>query len=636
MAPSPSLRRRSGSGAILGFAVIGVVVLSIMVLSQGYLQGAISQADAILAGRQAEYLADGAMAEALYRLQVERNGAYQGMFMGGGSASITPSTAQGITAGGVTVGDVDVTIESAADIQGDGRGYAGRVVLGAAAFVPRRVARVLGTGVSRSVVSAHEYRAVQQGPPEPFAQWPLYVNRLRDLREVERWYIEEVQEEWKRVREDTQAQVEMDARDIVSAFTPYQAFAGQVNTYTQAWFDWPPTLPAVLGEFPLSPYVSVSWRWGPVSGSADVKKIRLKLTANGDAEVTNGPFGLGNGWKNNRDEIPEMLPIIEEAVREGIETVVENVYWEALTVEDFLTRTAELRDADAAGFPGRVSAGPGQYQLQPLTWRDFREDNADLMSPAHFEQSPLTADDLLLKAPDHNQLVKPVFPDSPIRMIKDAGFPLSFDGQRWDEALMDSPPLAEMNFAFEDFKTLWTEAFPDYQDEWEKELQRYEDLILLQTSAPEDLARPPYWRAFASYRFPDAGTMASYIAARWGSACSVYDYPGGAAPAGLAGDATFVADGDVSVSGSGGGVKNYVSGAGMSISGAARGAFMALESPLDFGGATVTGTVVTKGLRNGGPEELEPFTIEHDALAEAGITVSISEYPVMVAMSRGR
>ena len=96
----------------------------------------------------------------------------------------------------------------------------------------------------------------------------------------------------------------------------------------------------------------------------------------------------------------------------------------------------------------------------------------------------------------------------------------------------------------------------------------------------------------------------------------------------------FVTEGDMEVSGSSQGAKNFVAGGTMTLAGGVKGALMAVNNPLDFQGSQVEGLAVTNALIKESDEALAPFTINHEPFADAGITVSMAEYPVTVVVER--
>ena len=162
---------------------IGIVVMSIMVFTQGYLSGALSQTDAVLAGRQAEYLAD-AIAEALLRVQESRNTEFVGLFQGGSSMAVDPDLTSSLALPGMSVDTVVFSLNDSQDFHGDGRGFYGTVSIEATVGVPRRVARAAGISTYRTVRHDFEYKGVLQGPPADYADKMLFAREMRGLPEM--------------------------------------------------------------------------------------------------------------------------------------------------------------------------------------------------------------------------------------------------------------------------------------------------------------------------------------------------------------------------------------------------------------------------------------------------------------------
>lgn len=628
------MSRRRGAGAVLAVAVLGVIVLSVLVLTQGYLSDSISRADAVLAGRQAEYVADAAVSEALWKLQEGRNAAFRDLFVSGGTVTISPDLTRGVTASGVTLEDVTIEVGSQNEFHGDGRGHYGAVDLSGTARVSRRVARITGTSSYRRVMRRYEYKSVQQGPHPDFQPYTLYARQLVGLPAVEQWYIAQLQAEWERVRAGYVAAIKEDADEVVRVITNLQGFVQRVIDALVYARDWPNMLSdriAGRDSWSLNPKPDIEL--GPLS-IGKVDKVRLELDGNGDAHA-DAP--IGGGWKNDRSEIPPVRPLIRDYLYGKLRDALEQFFPGMVnpgtsTVQLLDDAVAELSLITEPPFDAFYTASESNMSpVDPLVWRAFREDGADLTAPATFTVPQLRHDELILKLEP-----KPTLPDSPLRRTS---FPLIFDPDGWRNILNKGPGAnyAGLKDPFLDADDLWDAAFAPYLQAWSDELQRYEELILLANAPGETPITYDYWGTMASYEFPDPGTMSAYIASRWGgNAGAVYRFPGGSLDLGsFQGDATFAAQGAVTVQGSPAGAMNVVTRDRLSVGGAVRANLMSSEAPVRFDGATVTGMVAARGLGNAGAGALDPFTIVYDPFAGAPWTVNVSEYPVALLVDRG-
>lgn len=619
--------RRSGSGALLGIAAIGVVVMASLVLTQGYLSGAINLTDAVITGRQAEYLADAAAREAYAKLQAQRN-ADPSMFLSGGGTSIEPTETRALAGAGVTIDPVQVTVTQGGDFHGDGRGTYGSVDLVAVARVPRRVARALGTSSYRSVKLAFEFKAVQQGAPAPFAGWPLYVTSLRGLPRVKDWYDTRIKGEWTRVREKTIEEVQKDADQMVAMISSYRDFIQRAYDYLKYAVDWPDMLQDPVGGqdvWNVTPDCQVGG-FGPLD--AELVDVRLRYDSNGDARIREPSLtGDRYNWHNNQPKIPAVRPELKARV----ESEIREKLGEYLGITDIQTALNELRsiaEKNPEDFYSVSETRP--FVLADPAWREFRLDGRSLTSPAHVEEGVLRHEQLVLvppAPPNYGTLSDPLLDIDP-------GWK-RYDRAKWfDEFQAVFRPHWAAPFLLLPEK--WEELMDPYVAAWTEKLESYEQLIKLDTAADENLLTYDYWARMAAYEFPDSGTMAGWIGSHGGRAAAVYRFPAGSVDlSGLPGDATFAAATGLTVQGSSEGVKNAVSGGSLTVGGAVRAALLAKAQAVEFGGATVTGTVATSGLRNAGAEELEPFTINHEDLSAGSVTVSICEYPTRVLLDRG-
>lgn len=668
---------RRGAGALLAVSIIGVGVVATMLLGQGFLSGALSLTDAARAGRQAEYLADAALAEAYHLLQVGRNDVHQAMFMGGGGTTIAPERTRARAADGVTVYDVDVVIDTANDFHGDGRGYHGTVTLTASAAVPRRVARLLGTSAYRTTRHTYEYKAVQQGPPAAFADMMLYLSRLDGLPEVERWYHEEVRDPWDEIREDAEETLIDEVEDLADRLEKFRRFSRDARDLLQEVRDWPGNLTAIGGQSPwfhdfdpdseLVPIGKLAGLCDAV-GTLQIIDVNIYAQKDGDlrwkcdgaavsaAAAVAGVVGVGSGsadgWKEGHPAVPSAASVLEEVIDRalhhgppGIGVIPE--YWQqAGHVDVALARLDEIGAADTGAVKALVEATPLLKEravdgdAAAGDWPRFREDGitggALGTRPAHVAAShgSVESKELLLEPPNRPS----PFLDSPLVELKDYR---DFDIQEFYELFEQD--FAPIETAVKDFQEDWEKFLEDwngvtYLADWEEELRRYEELIALDATPEEGPLARAYWDRMAAYRFPSVGEGLDYIQSRWGEAGAVYSFAGGGGlDLGIPGDATFVgADDGVSfaVSGAGAGAKN-VAARNISVAGSARGALLSPDSPVRFDGGSVEGIVCADGLYNDGSTELDPFRITHDAFADAGITVSISESPLAVTLDRG-
>lgn len=646
---------RLGAGALLGISIIGVVVLSIMLLGQGFLSGAVSITDATLAGRQAEYLADAAVNEAYYLLQTGRNDAFLGLFMGGGGTSIAPARTQAAAPPGVTVADVEVVVEAANDFHGDGRGFYGTVALVAKVSVPRRVARVLGTSAYRTARHAYEYKAVQQGPPAEFADKMLYARKLDKLPDVERWYKEAVQDRWEAARVDAERRLQALVQDLVDRLTHHSGFAGDVHTLLDYTWNWPTNLSAIgssnpwFHNFTPDTELDPNGGWGGVCDAlGTLKLIDINIYAQQVGDVRWKCAWAGpdrDGWINGHPGVPAAGTILRKVVEDELNSRIALVWPEAGDTPGALARLQTIMNADTGPLTAAVASPVLKQRAadgDPAAgnWPKFREDGitggALANQPAHVKGShgTITSDELLLHPPN-----KPSpFPADP---LTDLGNWRSYDNEKWYQLALAA--YAPILAAIERFVQEWEKFLEDwngvtYLRKWQEELQRLESKISFGSAPDETPIGRAYWDRMAAYRFPSIAEGIDYIAEKGGRAQAVYSFEaGGGLDVSMAGDATFVAAGDgvsFSVSGNGAGAKN-IAARTLQVGGSVRAALFSPENPVRFGGGSVTGLVATDGLFNDGSNQLDAFTITHDAFDGAAVTVSISEYPAQVTIDRG-
>jgi hypothetical protein len=620
---------------LLGIAAIGVVVMSIMLFTQGYLSQALNQADAVLAGRRAEYLSDAALAEALWILQTGRNSTYQSLF-DGSATTIQPTRAQALAPPGTVVADVSAEVNDLTDFHGDGRGYYGQVLLKGQVGVPRRVSRALGISAWRTVQLGFEFRNVDMAPPTNFADKMLYVHEMKDLERVQTWYYEEVQERWEQVRVSTQQEIKRDADVVVGIFADLIAFMGKASDLLNRTDEWPDILSSIGGGphwYSLSPKVKVD---GPGFGiRAEAEAVRVYLDSNGDVKGK-GKFGpIRRSWeKSGRSEVPAIRPVIREVVDDALEELTQAIFGEGKD-------TALSALEEAAGKSANTFYGASNSNLAPLSqmardvqWPKFRNDGADLSAPAYVAADRLTVnqDELLIHPPNPPS----PFLDSPLNGLTAWR---NFEVVKWRDVVRQNFNDGSLTDPFTDTPDLWEEYFVPYHAAWETELRRYQELIHLDQAPDETPITPAYWAKMAAYEFPDTATGQAYITSRWGRAGAVYRFlASGSLDIGThSGSAAFVASVDnlnFDVSGESAGAK-IVAARKLDLTGTTRAMLFSPETPIRFDGNGVSGIVAAGGLLNDGSSDLDHFNLTHDPFDDSTREISISEYPVFFAIDRG-
>lgn len=647
-------RRRHGSGALLAFCAIGIIVMSIMVFTQGYLAGALGQTDAVLAGRQAEYLADGALAEALLRLQESRNTEFAGLFQAGSSFAVDPDLTASLALPGMSVDTVLFSKGASQDFHGDGRGFFGTISIEATVGVPRRVARAAGISTYRTVRHDFEYKGVLQGPPAEYADKMLFAREMRGLPEMKLWYEEDLQDAWDEVRQDTDDAVREDAQEVADSFGDFVDFAGDAADLLGRMLDWPASISGIgaagvteivydIPDIDVEPQDLPGLVAGVVDAVADpqVVDLKVKLDGNGDyyfdAQVCAPVLGCHGpkGWTYDADFLPSVKDVVVVVLEDSIEKAIEEVL-PGLTAYEARSQLEQISMVDTSQFMDIIDGG--DYPLPELVrdsdWPPFRTDAEPLGEPAYVlgARGTVTHDELLLHPPD----VPPQYPDSP---LNDPAFDVvrSFDPFVWRDLLInESPPLASLQLPFAVYPGEWRAWFDPYFEAWDTELRRLEEVISLGEQPDANLMTPEYWATMAAYEFPDPGTGLAYIQSRWGRAGAVYRFTGGGDVqlGGLNGHGTFttMGGGDLGVGGAGTGSHTVVAGQ-VTVNGSARAAIFSSDEPVLFDGASVTGVVAAAGLKNVGRDELDPFTITHDPM-EGDLTFSVCEYPVSVVVER--
>lgn len=647
------IRRRAGSGALLAFCAIGVIVMSIMVFSQGYLSGVLSQTDAVLAGRQAEYLADGAIAEALLRVQEARNTEFVGLFQGGSSMSIAPELTASLALPGMSVETVLFSQGSSVDFHGDGRGFYGTVSVEATVGVPRRVARAAGINTYRTVRHDFEYKGVLQGPPAEYGDKMLFAREMRGLPEMENWYEDDLQPAWEQARANVQTSIEEDAQEVADTFGAFVEFAGRAADLLGRMLDWPGSISGIgaagvttinYGDIDhinvrpedISPLPN--FLIGGITSLFDpeVEELTIHLDGKGDYlfDGQRCPLGVCVGpreWVYAAPFIPSVKEVVIEVLDEAIEQAIEDVL-PGLSAQEARTQLEQIAAVDTSQFLDILSGG--DYPLAELVWPPFREDGATLSEPAYVlgARASVTHDELLI----HPPAVPQPMPESPLNRSEFNPY-RSFDPFRWRDLLInEAPPMASLQVPFAVFPGEWAEYVDPYVAAWDTELRRLEEVISLGDQPEENLITPAYWAAMAAYEFPDPATGLAYIQSRWGQAGAVYRFAGGGDVqlGGLTGHGTFTTKdgGTLGVGGAGTGSHTVVAGQ-VTVNGSTRAAIYSSEQPVRFDGASVTGIVAAAGLANAGRDELDPFTISYDPM-EGDLTFSVCEYPVSVVVER--